>query len=89
MSLNSLHAEYFYMPLCHLLVFFCFVLGGGGGGGGGGGKINFFKNFFQEHYQFVKWFGFRSGPTLCRIGKLFSLFLNQNICCGYSKEPSQ
>ena len=24
-----------------------------------------------------------------RIGKLFSLFLIQNICCGYSKEPSQ
>ena len=23
-----------------------------------------------------------------RIGKLFSLFLKQNICCGYSKEPS-
>ena len=24
-----------------------------------------------------------------RIGKLFSLFVIQNICCGYSKEPSQ
>ena len=24
-----------------------------------------------------------------RIRKLFSLFLIQNICCGYSKEPSQ
>ena len=24
-----------------------------------------------------------------RIGILFSLFLIQNICCGYSKEPSQ
>ena len=24
-----------------------------------------------------------------RIGKLFSLFLIQNICCGYSKKPSQ
>ena len=24
-----------------------------------------------------------------RIGKLFSLFLIQNTCCGYSKEPSQ
>ena len=23
------------------------------------------------------------------IGKLFSLFLIQKICCGYSKEPSQ
>ena len=24
-----------------------------------------------------------------RFGKLFSLFLIQNICCGYSKESSQ
>ena len=24
-----------------------------------------------------------------RIKNLFFLFLNQNICCGYSKEPSQ
>ena len=24
-----------------------------------------------------------------RIGNLFSLFLSQNICCGYLKEPSQ
>ena len=24
-----------------------------------------------------------------RIEKLFSLFLIQNICCGFSKEPSQ
>ena len=24
-----------------------------------------------------------------RIGKLISSFLIQNICCGYSKEPSQ
>ena len=24
-----------------------------------------------------------------RIGNLFSLFLIRNICCGYSKEPSQ
>ena len=34
----------------------------------------------------------RSLPGLqirVRIGKLFSLFLIQNICCGYSKEPSQ
>ena len=23
------------------------------------------------------------------IGKLFSLFLTQRICCGYSKEPTQ
>ena len=24
-----------------------------------------------------------------RVRKLFFLFLSQNICCGYSKEPSQ
>ena len=28
------------------------------------------------------------GPTV-RIVKLFSLFLIQNMCAGYSKEPSQ
>ena len=26
-------------------------------------KINSFRNFFQEHYQSVKWFGSKSGPT--------------------------
>ena len=31
-----------------------------------------------------------SGPQIrVRNLKLFFLFLNQNICCGYSKEPSQ
>ena len=31
-----------------------------------------------------------TGPklTVCNQ-KIFFLFLNQNICCGYSKEPSQ
>ena len=29
-------------------------------------KINFFKTLFQEHYQSVKQFGSRSGPTFCR-----------------------
>ena len=31
----------------------------------------------------------KAGPQI-RVGngKLFFLFLNQNICCGYSKEPS-
>ena len=29
-------------------------------------KINFFKKFFKEHYQIVKEFGSRSGPTECR-----------------------
>ena len=26
---------------------------------------------------------------IVRTGKLFFLFFNQNICCGYLKEPSQ
>ena len=32
-----------------------------------------------------------SGQTLVKIDtrKMIFLFLNQNICCGYSKEPSQ
>ena len=34
---------------CRLLIFF---------------KIIFFEKFFWEHYQSVKWFGTRSGPTL-------------------------
>ena len=29
-------------------------------------KINFFKKFFQAHYQSVKHFRSRSGPTFCR-----------------------
>ena len=36
---------------CRLLAFF---------------KINFFKKFFYKHYQSVKRFGSRSGPTMCR-----------------------
>ena len=35
---------------CRLLTFF---------------KMNFFKKFFQEHYQSVKQFGSRSGPMFC------------------------
>ena len=31
-------------------------------------KINFFKKFFQEHYQSVKWFGTRSGPAHYSVG---------------------
>ena len=30
-------------------------------------KINFFKKFFQEHNQCIKWFGPRSGPTLSEV----------------------
>ena len=36
---------------CRLLTFF---------------KINVFKKIFQEHYQSIKWFGSRSGPTFCQ-----------------------
>ena len=37
-------------------------------------KINFFKRFFQEHYQSVKRFGSRSGLTLCLSWYGFKLF---------------
>ena len=32
---------------------------------------------------------FERAQIRVRIGILFSLFLIRNICCGYSKEPSQ
>ena len=60
---NSLHAGYFSCFGCHLLTFF---------------KINFFKIFFQEHYQSVKQFGSWSGPTL-----LSALTWVQTDCKGY------
>ena len=50
---------------CRLLTFF---------------KINFFQKFFQEHYQSVKLFGSRSGPTFCRSwsgSKLFAKFYSR------------
>ena len=37
-------------------------------------------------YRFSKFAGLQ---IRVRIENLFSLFLIQNICCGYSKEPSQ
>ena len=37
-------------------------------------KINLFKKLFQEHYQGVKQFGSRSGPTFCRSWSGFKLF---------------
>ena len=50
--LNSLLAGYFFFFLRLLSADFFF-------------KINFFKKFFQEHYQSVKRFGSRSvGPDL-------------------------
>ena len=61
-------------------------------------RVNFFSNnSFTKYHQSesVKQFGSRmqaiwSGLQIkVRIGKSFSLFRIQNICCGYSKEPSQ
>ena len=56
------------------------------------------KCFAQEHNTVTR-LELTSNPSIpsltpglqirMRIGKLFSLFLMQNICCGYSKEPSQ
>ena len=46
-------------------------------------------------YQKILDFFFNQKSQMCRPQirecnwKLFFLFLNQNICCGYSKEPSQ
>ena len=43
-------------------------------------NINFFKKFFKEHYQSVKWFGSRSGPTFCwswSDSKLFSKIISR------------
>ena len=37
-------------------------------------KINFFKKLFQKHYQNVKRFGSRSGPTFCRAWSRSKLF---------------
>ena len=37
-------------------------------------KINFFKKFFQEHYQIVNGFGSRSGSTFCRSWSGYIMF---------------
>ena len=54
--------------------------------------ISFSKNFHQNtlgskfHHDVIS----NSGPQIrVRNWKLFFLFLYQNICCGYSKEPSR
>ena len=55
----------FSQLFCRLLTFF---------------KLNFFKKFFQEHYQSVKQFGSRSGPTLCWAwsgSKLFAKIISR------------
>ena len=46
--------------------------------------------FFKGGFRILKNLRTQSGLQIrVRIGKLFSLFLIQNICFGYSKEPSQ
>ena len=40
-------------------------------------KGNFFVKFFQEHYQTVKWFEFRSGPT--SRSKLFENVISRRL----------
>ena len=43
-------------------------------------KIKFFKKLFQEHYQSVKQFGCRSGPTFCQSwsgSKLFAKVISR------------
>ena len=45
------------------------------------------KNWLIWTYDFVKDVVTRIQIRM-RIGKLFSLFLIQNMCSGYSKEPS-
>ena len=43
-------------------------------------KINFFKKFFQQHYQRVKGFGFGAGPKV-----LLVLIWVQTVCKGQQK----
>ena len=62
---SSLHAGYFSCFCCRLLPFF---------------KINFFKKLFQKHFQSVKQFRSRSGPTQCR-----SWSRVQTVCKGYQQ----
>ena len=64
----------FYLDLCMLGNFSCFcccvkIFF----------KINFFKKFFQEHYQSVKWFGFKSDRT----NILSALIWVRSVCKGY------
>ena len=55
------------------------------------------EHFLQSAYSLCKQFGSTLPPTNhlqaprkeCVTGNYFFLFLNQNICFGYSKEPSR
>ena len=57
---------------CHLLTFF---------------KINLFKKFFHEHYQSVKWFGFRSGPTFRTSVLIWIQTVFANVISRRQKSP--
>ena len=50
---------------------------------------SFFQNYFDENTQTIvnQTNRSREKDELC-TEKVFFLFLDQNICCGYSKEPS-
>ena len=45
----------------------------------------------EKRFKGVNWQIWKHTDLQIRVHteKLFILFLNQNICCGYSKEPSQ
>ena len=66
-AFNSLHAGYCFIIFCRLQIIF---------------KINFFENFFQEHYWSVKLFGSRSGLTVSQCqawsgSKLFAKIISR------------
>ena len=54
-------------------------------------KLFFFKYFFVKYFRYLQSkLVFDTGLKIrMPIGNLISSFLTQNICCGYSKEPSQ
>ena len=52
--------------------------------------LSMISNFCACKQELIECLIFVSGPQIrVRNKKVFFLFLNQNICCGYSKEPSQ
>ena len=54
-------------------------------------KLFFFKYFFVKYFRYLKSKSVSDTGLQIRvpIGNLISSFLTKNICCGYSKEPSQ
>ena len=43
----------------------------------------------KHHYTLLENKSRPLGKSVSLLLKLYFLFLNQNICCGYSKEPSR